>query len=103
MKRCICCVILFLIVAKPVFSQCKTYRLDAKHDTLNCTDFHDLKQGKWLTRVENNHGEPGYQEEGVYKDSKKVGAWTSFNLMGDVIAEENYKWDTKMECAVTII
>ncbi|HEY2728241.1 MAG TPA: hypothetical protein VGI61_13785 [Parafilimonas sp.] len=77
------------------FSQCKTYQLDAKHDTINCTDFNDLKQGKWITRVVNNHGEPGYQEEGVYIDSKKEGAWTTYNLMGDVIAEENYKWGNK--------
>jgi len=96
MKRCICCVMsLSLIASTPVLSQCKTYRLDAKHDTLNCTDFQDLKQGKWFVRIENNHGEPGYQEEGVYKDGKREGAWTTYNLMGDVLAEENYKWGYK--------
>jgi hypothetical protein len=84
-----------LLAAKPVFSQCKTYKLDAKHDTLNCTDFQNLKQGRWFVRVDNNHGEPGYQEEGVYKNSKKEGAWTTYNLMGDVLAEENYKWGYK--------
>ena len=54
-----------------------------------------LKQGRWVTRVENNDGEPGYQEEGLYKDGKKEGAWTRYNLMGDVIAEENYRWGYK--------
>ena len=77
------------------FGQCKTYQLDAKKDTINCTDFQDMKQGKWVTRVVNNHGEPGYQEEGYYKDNKKEGEWTRYNLMGDVIAQENYKWGNK--------
>lgn len=77
------------------FGQCKTYQLDAKKDTINCTDFNDLKQGRWVTRVVNNHGEPGYQEEGNYKNGKKEGAWTTFNLMGDTIAQENYKWGNK--------
>lgn len=96
MKCSKCCLIFILIVsAKPAFTQCKTYRLDTKHDTLNCTDFQDLKQGRWFMRVENNHGEPGYQEEGIYKNSKKEGAWTTYNLMGDVLAEENYKWGFK--------
>ena len=77
------------------FGQCKTYQLNAKKDTINCTDFQSLKQGKWVTRVLNNHGEPGYQEEGFYKDGKKEGAWTTYNLMGDTIAQENYKWGYK--------
>ena len=80
---------------KQSFSQCKTYQLNAKHDTINCTDFQNLKQGNWVTRVVNNHGEPGYQDEGVYVDGKKEGAWTTYNLMGDIIAEENYKWGNK--------
>ena len=95
MKRCICWLIFFFHTANVIHAQCKTYKLDAKHDTLNCTDFQDLKQGKWFVRVENNHGEPGYQEQGVYKNGKKQGPWTTFNLMGDVIAEENYKWGFK--------
>ena len=96
MTRCVSCLILcLLIAAKSGFGQCKTYKLNKNHDTLNCTDFQDLKQGKWFVRVEKNYGEPGYQEEGVYKDGKKVGAWTTYNLMGDVLAEEHYKWGYK--------
>ena len=96
MKCCAYCLIfVFLIFAGAASSQCKTYQLDSKHDTINCVDMASLKQGRWVTRVENNHGEPGYQEEGVYKDGKKEGAWTRFNLMGDVIAEENYRWGYK--------
>jgi antitoxin component YwqK of YwqJK toxin-antitoxin module len=77
------------------YSQCKTYKLDANHDTINCTDYQNYKQGKWVTRVVDNHGEPGYQDEGRYKDDKKEGEWITYNLMGDVIAEENYKWGNK--------
>jgi len=84
-----------ILFAQKSFAQCKTYQLDAKHDTINCTDLQNLKQGNWVTRVLNNHGEPGYQEEGLYKDGRKEGAWTTYNLMGDVIAEENYKWGNK--------
>ncbi len=77
------------------FSQCKTYQLNAKRDTINCTDFQNHKQGNWVTRIVNNHGEPGYQEEGFYKNDNKEGAWTRSNLIGDVLAEENYKWGCK--------
>ena len=95
MKCSICFFIVIIGFTQHSFSQCKTYRLDAKHDTINCTNFNNLKQGKWVTRIENNYGEPGYQEEGYYKDGKKEGAWTRFSLVGDVIAQENYKWGYK--------
>jgi len=94
-----CCAGYLILIAafftKQSFSQCKTYTLDSKHDTINCTDFQNLKQGNWFIRVENNHGEPGFQEGGYYKNDKKEGAWTRYNLMGDIIAEENYKWGNK--------
>lgn len=97
MKCSVGFLIMFLITFSiKSFSQCKTYQLDAKtHDTINCTDYQDLKQGKWGIRVVNNHGEPGYQEEGVFKDNKKEGEWIRYNLMGDVMADENYKWGNK--------
>jgi antitoxin component YwqK of YwqJK toxin-antitoxin module len=79
----------------PLFSQCKTYSLNGNHDTINCTDFENLKQGIWFKRVEKNYGEPGYQEAGIYKDDKKEGKWMRYNLVGDIIAEENYKWGSK--------
>jgi hypothetical protein len=77
------------------FGQYKTYQLNAKHDTINCTDFQNHKQGYWYTRVVENHGEPGYQEAGFYKDDKREGAWARLNLIGDTIAQENYKWGCK--------
>lgn len=94
--KCSVSIVLGLVLsAYQSFGQCKTYRLSTKNDTINCTDFHDLKQGKWAIRVTNNYGEPGYQEEGFYVDGKKEGDWIRYNLMGDVIAEETYKWGHK--------
>jgi hypothetical protein len=90
-----CLVAIAILFCRQSLSQCKTYQLNSKKDTINCTDFQNMKQGKWVTRVTNNHGEPGYQEEGFYRDGKKEGAWTTYNLMGDTIAQENYKWGYK--------
>ena len=88
-------VMMLLAISNVAFSQCKTYQLDAKHDTINCTNFQNLKQGNWITKVTDNHGEPGYSEKGFYKDNKKEGEWVRYNLMGDTIADENYKWGCK--------
>lgn len=76
-------------------SQCKEFRIGAKGDTLNCKDKGDLKQGKWVTHVEALRGEPGYEEEGVYKNGKKEGVWRCYNLNGDLIAMENYRYGFK--------
>lgn len=87
---------LFLfLIAQDSFSQCKTYRLTSNHDTLNCTDFTDNKQGKWLIRVEELRGEPGFEEEGIYKNNFREGKWRRYSLMGDLLAVENYRWNNK--------
>ncbi len=75
--------------------QCKTYRLTAKGDTLNCTDMQGLKQGKWKLQVAPLRGEPGYEEEGAFVNDKREGTWRRFNPMGDVLAVENYRWGYK--------
>lgn len=89
--------IIFLLVAAPLacIAQCKTFIIGAKGDTLNCTDNNDLKQGRWVMHVEPLRGEPGYEQEGFYKDGKKDGVWRSYNLMGDLMSAENYKWGYK--------
>ncbi len=75
--------------------QCKTFRLTANGDTLNCTDMKGLKQGKWINQYPKLRGEPGYEEEGVYKNDRKEGLWRTYNLMGDMLAQENFKWGNK--------
>jgi len=77
------------------FSQCKTFRTNDKGDTLNCTDFKDKKQGKWINHYDQLRGEPGFEEEGEYLDNLKTGRWRKFSLYGDLIAVENYQWGNK--------
>lgn len=90
-------VLLVILACIPVFcvAQCKTFRIGAQGDTLNCVDQQDKKQGKWVVHVEALRGEAGYEEEGLYKDDKKEGLWRAYNLTGDVIAMENYRWGNK--------
>lgn len=83
---------LFIFSVNSSFAQCKTYQLSAKGDTLNCTDFKGLKQGKWIVSTPKLRGEPGNESEGIFINDKKEGIWRTFNLMGDLIAQENYRW-----------
>jgi len=76
-------------------AQWKSFKIGVKGDTLNRVDQNNLNQGPWVTRVETLRGEPGYEEEGIYKDGKKEGTWRTYNLMGDLLAIENYKWGYK--------
>lgn len=69
--------------------------LGAKGDTLNCTDIRNLRQGKWIVKTGEVRGEPGYEEEGVYRDGKKEGIWRRYSLMGDLLAIERYRWGNK--------
>lgn len=71
-------------------AQYTTYELSVQGDTLNATDKNGLKQGKWVNSVGEIRGEPGYEEEGLYKDDKKTGLWRKYTSSGDVLAIENY-------------
>ena len=87
--------VLFLLGSASAYSQCKTYLLGAKGDTLDCVDQKDLKQGKWVVHHDELRGEPGFEEEGLYKGGRKEGVWRQFSLMGDLIGVEYYKWGNK--------
>jgi hypothetical protein len=76
-------------------AQCVTYKISSKGDTLNCVDKKNLKQGKWLIHVDELRSNPGYEEEGEFKNGKKEGIWRIYSLMGDLIGFENYKWGFK--------
>ncbi len=76
-------------------SQCKSYRLTQKGDTINCIDQQDRRQGKWVVNVEGVRGEPGYDEEGTYKDGKKEGVWRVYTAIGDLYAIESFRWGNK--------
>ena len=77
------------------FAQYKTYELTANRDTINAIDKKDMKQGKWVLHTGEVRGEPGYEEEGIYKNGKKEGVWRRYNLNGDMIAMENYRYGGK--------
>lgn len=72
-------------------AQYKSFIVSPKGDTLNVVDKNNLKQGKWVVTVQELRGEPGYEEEGYFKDDKKWGPWRKYNSTGDILAIENYK------------
>jgi antitoxin component YwqK of YwqJK toxin-antitoxin module len=88
--------IFMLFVSANSFAQWKDYRLinDGK-DTINRIDHKGIKQGEWVVRVESLRGEPGFEEEGVFVNNRKEGEWRVFNLMGDLIGIEQYRWGNK--------
>jgi hypothetical protein len=71
-------------------AQRKSYKINAKGDSINIVDAAGLKQGKWVLRVEELRGEPGYEEEGIFKNDNREGVWRQYNLVGDLIGVENY-------------
>ena len=83
-------IIQFLFLMNGV-AQYKSFKLNAEGDTINAIDKQDRKQGKWVLHVEPLRGEPGYEEEGIFKNDKKEGIWRQYSLVGDIIAVEFYK------------
>jgi antitoxin component YwqK of YwqJK toxin-antitoxin module len=84
-----------LLISFQTFAQCKSSKLNPKGERINCVDQQDQRQGKWVNRIESLRGEPGYEEEGAYKDGKKEGTWRLYTLMGDLFAIERYRWGNK--------
>jgi antitoxin component YwqK of YwqJK toxin-antitoxin module len=84
--------LLFYINGK---SQYKEFKIADNGDTLNAIDKKGLKQGKWVTSTGEIRGEPGFDEEGVYKDDKKTGTWKKYTSNGDIISIENYRFGGK--------
>jgi antitoxin component YwqK of YwqJK toxin-antitoxin module len=87
--------LLLTFISLNSYSQCKTYTIGAKGDTLNCIDKKDLKQGKWVIHYDQLRGEPGFEEEGEYKDGRKEGVWRIYNLDGDLTGVEFFRWGNK--------
>ena len=77
------------------FAQWKDFTISPKGDTLNCLDKQDRRQGRWVNHFDELRGEPGYEEEGVYKNGRKEGTWRLYSLQGDLIGVEFYKWGNK--------
>ena len=71
-------------------AQYKSFKIGAKGDTINKIDKKGFKQGKYVLRTEELRGEPGFEEEGMYKNNTKEGIWRRYNLMGDPTGFETY-------------
>ena len=84
-----------LLAGFTVTAQYKEFKISVKGDTINVIDKNNLKQGKWVSVVAELRGEPGYEEEGYFKDDKKTGPWRKYNSTGDILAVENYKFGGK--------
>ncbi len=87
--------IIFLFISFRGFSQAGTFIIGVKGDTLNKVDSKAMKQGKWVNHVDEVRGEPGFEEEGEYKNNRKEGTWRLYSLDGDLIGLEFYKWGNK--------
>jgi antitoxin component YwqK of YwqJK toxin-antitoxin module len=77
------------------FSQTASYIIGVKGDTLNKVDAKGQKQGKWVVHQDELRGEPGYEEEGEYKDNRKEGPWRIYRLEGGLTGLEFYRWGNK--------
>lgn len=58
----------------------KSFLISAKGDTINRVDQKGFKQGKWVKHTDDLRGEPGFEEEGVYKNDMKEGVWRRYTL-----------------------
>src|SRR5450432_304815 len=93
MKRLLCLFLIFIVYKG--FSQAGSFIIGVKGDTLNKTDSKSFKQGKWVIRTDEVRGEPGYEEEGIFKNNRKEGTWRIYSLEGDLTGLEYYRWGNK--------
>ena len=73
-----------------VSAQYKSFKISENRDTINRIDKKGFKQGKWVMRTETLRGEPGFEEEGMFKNDQKEGIFRRYTLMGDPIGFETY-------------
>ena len=89
-QLCVIAIGLILFVQNS-FAQYKEFKINAKGDTINVVTKDALKHGKWIIKMPELRGEPGYEEEGIFVKGKKEGLWRRFTLEGDLLATENFK------------
>lgn len=90
-------VLFFLIICCSLkgFSQAGSFIIGVKGDTLNKVDAKNARQGKWVIRTDEVRGEPGFEEEGEFKNNRKEGTWRIYSLDGDLTGLEFYRWGNK--------
>lgn len=84
--------VFLLFLSLNSFGQWKDFIISVRGDTLNRVDLNGKKQGPWVIHTDDLRGEQGYDEQGYFFDDKKDGKWVRFSLMGDKLAEENFRW-----------
>ena len=87
--------ILLMFCSLAGFGQSGNYVIGVKGDTLNRVDSKGQKQGKWVIHVDELRGEPGYEEEGEFRNNRKEGIWRIYSLAGDLTGIEFYRWGNK--------
>lgn len=95
LQKLILIILLLQLFFNKSFAQYKSFGLTVNRDTINAIDKNNMKQGKWVIKTGSLRGEPGYEEEGIFKNDKKEGVWRKYNLNGDLIAFENYRFGGK--------
>ncbi len=70
--------------------QYKSFKISVKGDTINRVLNDGTKEGKWVISMPELRGEPGYDEEGIYRKGVKEGLWRKYTAQGDLLAVENY-------------
>ena len=81
---------LFVGVSLQAQQKYRSFKIGARGDTINAILQDGNKEGKWVIRVEEVRGEPGYEEEGEFRKGQKDGYWRRYSLMGDLVAVEHY-------------
>ncbi|HSN61666.1 MAG TPA: hypothetical protein VLR49_12075 [Ferruginibacter sp.] len=82
---------LFFFALNVSAQQYKEFRINTDGDTINAVTKDGLKEGKWVIKVAELRGEPGYEEEGIFEKGLKEGVWRRYTIDGDLLAVENYK------------
>lgn len=80
----------FFFLKNDLSAQYKKFEISSKGDTINGINQQGQKQGKWVLHIGELRGEPGYEEEGVFKNGVKDGFWRKYNLEGDLIGVEHF-------------
>ncbi|MEO7522484.1 MAG: hypothetical protein ABIT58_00240 [Ferruginibacter sp.] len=90
MKPFISFTLLLFTFASTCNAQYKDYKIGPKGDTINAITKDGLKTGKWVMKTSELRGNPGFEEEGMYKKNEKDGLWRKYNMQGDLLAVENF-------------
>jgi hypothetical protein len=87
--------LLFVLFSLDTTAQYKSFKIATTGDTINIVDKKGLKQGRWVNSIAPLRGEPGYDEEGEFKNDQKTGVWRLYNTTGDIVGVENYLFGGK--------